>query len=367
LALLSVLQNQPSELHLFPDMKVAVSLLIGAVAALATAAQAVHSRRQEEAATARDLDAALVGGATRTVDERDLVDLGGIPHTASPIRASRDERADVESKMRTSWLVCLVGPPSAGKTQTAYAALRQVRPKALIVCPVDAAGLTCLLASRAQLLHAMNDDLARARIRAASHPGHRVLLRCRHVIASLGRPSPSVPAVLWLDGLERFLPKLDVDEVTRFLGATAPDRPGPEPSPAVRLVATLRGDEYERLMGGNDDDAHRLRRLLGLGQLIWLAAPEGVENADSPAPPPPPSVPVPPLVESLRPEAGRQGGPRAPVRAFRRTCVVARAELAASRWLDPSAVTRRPGGCNHRQPARLRDATGRAPAGSRPP
>ena len=306
LALLSVLQSQLSDLHLFPDMKIAVSLLIGALAALATAFQSFHARSQDEDAAARELDAALAGGATRTVEQRDAIDVGATPDPDWQEHRRSFLISEIEARMRAFWLVCVIGPPDAGVTRAAFEALRATRSKAKLVCPVDANGLSYMLAARDQLLRALADNLSEEEVRKGSSLARRVGRRAKRSFRLLSEPPP-VPLVLWLDGLERFVPELDVDELVRFLGSTGPDA-DPEHSPAVRLVATMRAEDHDRLLAGDDDNAHRARRLLGLGCAFRLSAPMARGCAAAPGEmPAPATVPNPPQVDELRPEYTGRG------------------------------------------------------------
>ena len=97
----------------------------------------------------------------------------------------------------------VVGPPRAGKSRSALEALDA---DAYVIAPCDADALKAL------------PDI--------DPP-----------------PGALVHTVLWLDGLERFVPALDARLLDRLLGAELP--------PAI--VATMRRDAYDKLLAGPDE------------------------------------------------------------------------------------------------------------------
>jgi hypothetical protein len=288
LALLTVLQGKLSALHLFTEMKFAVSLLIGAVAALISLLQSSLGNRRIGHDQARALDFALVGSATRAAEFRDPIDLGATADLSHCEYRKRDEDADVRTAMEESGL-CVVGPRGAGRRRAAFEALRAVSPNAKILCPVDANGLSTLLHGQDQLLFAISRLRRRASPRRAGFRFASVRARKTRRAAVIGRREVG-PAILWLDDLERFLDGLDIDGLTRFLGKTVGDKPDEDHQPsAVRVVATMRDETHKRIVGAEDDVAHRARRLLALGRVMTIstlsqgeAAPKAAEPSLQP-------------------------------------------------------------------------------------
>ena len=307
LALLTVLQGQLSALHLFTDMKFAVSLLIGAVAALITLLQSSHGNRRSERDQARALDAALVGPATRAAEFWDPVDLGDTADPPNSEYQTRDEDTEIRAEMDQCWLVCVIGPRGAGKTRAAFEAVRAIRANAKILCPVDANGLSILLRGQDQLLAAIADyDAAHSR----NEPGFRrhLLARTQRVARRLFGSRKPVRAILWLDDLERFLDGLDIDGLTRFLEKTGCDETVDHRKPsALRLVATMRDDTHDRIVSGDDDIAHRARRLLALGRVVTISAVSEEETAPKDKSPPSQPLPEPSRVGHLRPTVTLNG------------------------------------------------------------
>ena len=314
LALLTTVQSAVLGLRFYSDIRWVVVGILALLAVLIPAWQTARARWADEADQARALDAALAGGATLTANERPWADLG-VWHRGSP-NPEHVER--VAEAMKECWGVVVAGPAGVGKTQAAVQALRSVWGDAIIVCPVDADGLATILSGQRQLVRAITDRMARtARERcgrmekAKDWIGHRWL--------RLTKKEVPAPAVLWLDDFERFADTLNVDLLSRLVAATQP-RDGNTSDPAspsvqVRLIATLRTEEYEHILYGSDDAAHHARRLLGRVVTVTLesnraqdrkgAAPEraaaGSGTGDGTLAPPPVADlrPVRPAVGSL--------------------------------------------------------------------
>ncbi|WP_433609064.1 tetratricopeptide repeat protein [Dactylosporangium sp. CA-139114] len=145
-----------------------------------------------------------------------------------PPYIARDADDRLRATLGQGGLVLLVGDSTAGKTRAAYEAVREQLARHVFVAPAD----------------------------------RPALARIVPVVAELHR------AVVWLDDLERFL---GVDGLTPAVvrRMTSGDRD-------VRLVATLRSPEYDRLVASTDpSDGSRstwrdARDVLGLASVVEL-------------------------------------------------------------------------------------------------
>jgi hypothetical protein len=306
LALLTTVQSAVLGLRLYTDVRWVVVGILALLAVLIPAWQTARARWSDEADQARALDAALAGGATLTANERPSADLG-VRASGSP---NPEHAEHIATAMQKCWAVVVTGPPGVGKTQAALEALRSVWGDAIVVCPVDADGLATILAGQQQLMRAIADRTARtARERHGGIEKRKNWIRHRWL--RLRDQEPPVPAVLWLDDFERFADTLDVDLLSRLVARTRPSkRHTPDPAPPsvmVRLIATLRTDEYQRILHGSDDAAHHARRLLARGITVTLE-PDPARDQQGAAPEqtmPDPSAEretlAPPPVSDLRP------------------------------------------------------------------
>jgi hypothetical protein len=176
-------------------------------AAAAFALDRLRQRRQAKSDRESRLSAALCHWPLPTVAELDRRRLG-----VFPARPGGDDpyvpRAcdpDLREAVKPGRFVLVAGPPRAGKSRTAREALPG---DAFAIVPRDADGLR---------------DLADI----DPPPGARV------------------STVLWLDGLERFLPAVSDGVLDRLTGV--PDPPA--------IVATMRSESFDALLGSSDPAA----------------------------------------------------------------------------------------------------------------
>jgi hypothetical protein len=138
--------------------------------------------------------------------------------------AARELDEPLRDALRDSALVVIVGPARAGKSRTAAEATRAALPAARVVIPRNAECLRRLLEFDPPL--DLRDD----------------------------------EAVLWLDGLERFLDALDgaaLDQLTQQ---------------GMRAVATVREDTWERFLTGDGQNAEATRALAARARVYQLPA-----------------------------------------------------------------------------------------------
>jgi len=125
-------------------------------------------------------------------------------------------------------MVVVFGPPGAGKSRSAFEAVRRNAGDATVLMPEDAKGLKSLV------MHKPSSVL---------EPGGR--------------------GVLWLEGLEHYIEGLDLDALLRFLEWA-------DSSPVI-LVATIRDDALEGLLQSAARDGLVIRRLLSHGRGIFVS------------------------------------------------------------------------------------------------
>jgi len=136
----------------------------------------------------------------------------------------RAEDADLRKALRDSKFVVVLGPARAGKSRAASEAAREVLADVPAIVPLNADALRWF--------------------------------------ADAGIPLnlPEARMCLWLDGLDRFVAALD-PLALQTLRAQADD---------VRIVATIRSDEWEKLLGGTGQESEAARAVAGTAQVIEL-------------------------------------------------------------------------------------------------
>ena len=142
----------------------------------------------------------------------DPVELGVFPPREPGPYVPRTVDGRVDDALRHGGFVLLVGPKRAGKSRTAYEALRRTLPTSRLVVPAGGRAAAQLLAD--------------------------------------GSFRPSADATWWLDDLERFLPHLESrDLATLLIGAPT-------------AIATIRDDAWRTLLSSAGDSGDQARRLL---------------------------------------------------------------------------------------------------------
>jgi hypothetical protein len=299
LALLQVLQTTLPSFSVRPAAQAIIVALIGLIAAVLSVLSERAAQRDAQAQRAAQLDDALACWPLRTPRELSAYDLGshhvGATSDAPPLPyvAREDAEREIREGLTDPGIVVIYGPPRAGKSRTAYEVVAEQCRDARVIAPEDANGLRTLLAHADALA-----DLAGAQ------------------------------TVLWLDELPRFLPTLELDAIDRLVRpqrrrgwlARALDRlPGRRPRPLhpMRVVATLRVNELQELLGEGAADAdattrhHRMRRLLARARAVPLEAPDagsGIHTAAGDLPAQSPGwrqARIPPLPPPAKPQGNR--------------------------------------------------------------
>ncbi len=221
------------------DLRPWVNVLLVAAVALATPALSVlRQRRQRE----RLLGEALRSWPLPRMAEIDRYRLGVFP-LRRDVEGTSDaqyvSRGAVEERIRgalkSASFVLVIGPARAGKSRTALEAAKEVLGDALVIVPRNADGLRELLSLDPPLL---SDD------------------------SPVPRWSRSSRAVLWLDGLARYLEALDANGLEALQGGAVP----------LTVIATIRDDEYDALLTGSGAEAEAAKAVVATAQAFELPA-----------------------------------------------------------------------------------------------
>lgn len=214
----------------------AVTALFTASVALATLAlerqRVRRGEHQTQAAREAQLDELLRCWPLPLVRDADPYRLGVFPPRrtdrpplAAPyIRRAPDDR--LEEALRESPFVLVFGPPRAGKSRTALECAARALPDARVIAPRDGDSLRELL----ELDPPLEPD--------ASH------------------------AVLWLDGLERFVEVLGDGKLEALAAAAVP----------VTIIATIRTDDYDALLSASGEIAEAAKEVAGRARAFELPA-----------------------------------------------------------------------------------------------
>jgi hypothetical protein len=161
---------------------------------------------------------------------------GGGGAGAAPYIPRGQVDEDLEESLRTSprGFVLLSGPFRAGKSRTAFEATRRAIPDALVVAPHDGEALQAVLD--------LDPPLFSRRSRLPKWP----------------RTSR---AVLWLDGLDRFLEEIDPNVLEDLLTTPIP----------VTIVATIREDDYEAALAGSGAEAEGAKAVAAAAREFRIA------------------------------------------------------------------------------------------------
>ncbi len=171
-----------------------------------------------ELPTVRDVDPYVIGVQSSAYRDDD-------PYVARPT-----SDAQLRTRLTSERFVLVVGPSTAGKSRTAFEAVREVYRDAALVVP------------------------------AARPHAVRTLLEREEVVGAADRP-----VVLWLDDLNDHL-AVDRLDRTILLGALRAER-------QVIVVATMRSDRYRLLMARDGAGDVETRRILEqAGEPVWVDA-----------------------------------------------------------------------------------------------
>jgi hypothetical protein len=234
-AILEILQRAAGAFELRPLVNV---LIVFAVAAATAALSVLVQRKLRE----RRLSRALRSWPLPRMAEVDRYRLGVFPlrrDLEGPSHAEYVSRGDIDGSIRdalsSASFVLILGPRRAGKSRTALEAAKAVLGDSLVVLPKDADGLRELLD--------LDPPLLSRRSRAP-------------------RWSRSSSAVIWLDGLPRFLEALDANALDALRSGDIP----------LTIVATIREDEYDALLAGTGAEAEAAKAVVATAQAFELPA-----------------------------------------------------------------------------------------------
>jgi hypothetical protein len=239
--LLTALQTVLGAVHLRPLIFGLLTgmILIGSL--LISVLQEQHARREAAEDLEGSLDAMLSCWPPRSASRLTPYDVGVHPDLANvgeaPAYVTRDRDADVDAALKNTGIAVVFGPAGSGKSRSAFEAVRRAAPDAAMVVPVDADALAKLM-QQARTLPLFED-----------------------------------PTVLWLDGLERFAELLDVDPIDALVHPAPRKRwlwLRPPPPRMLLVVATVRDDALEKLLGDGDDASPAVRRLLSHARGVRL-------------------------------------------------------------------------------------------------
>lgn len=248
--LVAVLQFLQQELPEFNLKKWPLWVISGAILlAGLTIAQVGNLRARRQAAQDLDevLDGALACWPPQFASALSPYDVGVRPalraEPGPPPYMKRDADGDLAGALDGSDIVVVFGPAGAGKSRSAFAAVPE---RTIMLVPEHAEGLATLLRVWPSLRLADDD------------------------------------AVLWLDGFERYAAGVDVDPIMAFLRRPPAagrlrrmrrqlGRGGEERAASTKLVATIRDDALERLLGGDEPEGYPVRRLMAGAHGVFLA------------------------------------------------------------------------------------------------
>ncbi|HMC06647.1 MAG TPA: hypothetical protein VKG89_04540 [Solirubrobacterales bacterium] len=221
------------------ELKPVINTLIVVAVFFGTLALSVLKQRKDREAQLTD---ALRCWPLPRMNQADPYRLGVFPLLRSLERtrvADYASRGDVDRRLQRalerSSFVLVYGPPRSGKSRTAFAAASEALGDALVVAPRDADGLRELLE--------LDPPLLSRRSRAP-------------------RWRRSSKAVLWLDGLERYLDALDANALDAIRAGRIP----------VTVIATIREDEYDAALEGSGADAEAGKAVASAAQAFHLPA-----------------------------------------------------------------------------------------------
>ena len=230
------------------DLRAGVlALITGIIVVVTTLVSVLQERRARSDAIEEleeSLDAMLACWPPRSASQITAYDVGVYPDLADmgtvPAYVARDRDSEVDHALREAGIAVVFGPPTTGKSRTAFEAVRRVAPDAAMIIPASAEGLG------------------------------KVMLQARSL------PLLEQPTVLWLDGLERFSETLDTDRIEALVhpqphrGWMRRIRRKPVEPHRMMVIATVRSDDLDRLLGDGAEGGHELRRFLAHARGIRL-------------------------------------------------------------------------------------------------
>jgi hypothetical protein len=221
-AALPFLQTQLEGLNLRFEVLLLTSAMILGVTLLATVLQEHRTTRQAEEELDDSLDVMLACWPPRPAARLTPYDVGVHPELAadpeSRAYVPRDRDGEIDAAIREVGIVVVFGPAGSGKSRSAFEAVGRTAPDAGMIVPADADGLKELMQQARKL------------------------------------PLFEEPAVLWLDGLDRFAEALDMDPIDALVHP-APRRRGTAEPPRLRVVATIRDGDLQKLLGEGEEPA----------------------------------------------------------------------------------------------------------------
>jgi hypothetical protein len=229
-AVLGLAQAAISKFDLRPLANVALVLLVGLVGFLAQRLTALAANRQDQQKREQATDEALVCWPAPAASEVDIFDLGVYPPVSGrrdPPYVGRDIDEKLAEALAAACVALVVGPARSGKSRTALEVLREARGDALVFVPESAVRLGELISAAPE-----------------QEPGAR-------------------GAVLWLDGLERFLKDMRINALETLTG----------PGARLQVLATIDEAEMDRLLAAGGEEAHTLRRFIARSASFQLPAP----------------------------------------------------------------------------------------------
>jgi hypothetical protein len=181
--------------------------------------------------------------------------LGVYPPPAGPdgyVPREHDEDTALRAALQNPGHILVHGPPGCGKSRATAEAARQVLGSLKTIVPVDSDAIASLADGTVTVDGAGTD------------------------------------AYLWLDGLDRFMDKLDPGSIRAFDTAT---------DPRIRIVATIRSDQWNEMVHGCGPQTEAARALGGRATIVELLPRELPPDVPPPVPatePPQPPDPAPP-------------------------------------------------------------------------
>ena len=222
---LVVLQILQSTIGSFNPRWIVTAFITAAVGLATVAVNRYRARRQEDLERqghAEALQRALRSWPLEKAQKADPYRLGVFPPRRGDARFSprsqyleRGVDSRLRDALRAPGVVVVFGPRRAGKSRTAFEAMRETRGDSKVIAPADEAGLQQVLDLELEAEDAQKGGI-----------------------------------VLWLDGLERFVPIIDAYSLERLERNRA------------TVVATIRTDVYDALLGASGPEGEAAKAIV---------------------------------------------------------------------------------------------------------